>query len=118
MEYVYIITKEAITRGLVWPTVVIGTIAILIMFIYNIIVVIRKDENLCVRVYIIVFVLLFIMLLSPLVCNRWFTIDTGRYKYTATLAPEMTIVEFEKFQETYANITYKDGVWHFEDKEN
>lgn len=118
MEHLNIISQEAITRGLIWPPVVIGIFAILIMFTFVILSFVKKDLDLCVKGFIIALALYPVMLLSMLVCNKCFPEETGRYKYTATLDPEMTITEFEEFQQTYDDIRCEDGVWYFEDKEN
>lgn len=58
-----------------------------------------------------------VMLICMFVCNIFFPVETGRYKYEGTLDPEMTIVEFEEFQQQYSNVRFEDGVWKWEDKE-
>lgn len=43
-----------------------------------------------------------------------FAVPTGRYRYTAELSENVSLVEF---YEKYTNIECKDGIWFFEDKE-
>ena len=117
MEHVTIISQEAITRGLLWPTVILGVIAILIMIVFNIVGRIKRNLDICIRGDLIAFALYPVMLSCMLVCNTFFPVETGRYKYEGTLDPDMTIVEFEEFQQQYSNIRFEDGVWKWEDKE-
>ena len=41
---------------------------------------------------------------------------TGKYRYSGDLPDDMTIVEYEEFQQTYTNVKYEDGIWYWEDK--
>lgn len=41
---------------------------------------------------------------------------TGKYKYSGDLPDDMTIVEYEEFQQTYTNVKYENGIWYWEDK--
>ena len=120
MEYINIISQEAITRPLQWPVHLIGTIGIL--FAVSILVVLGVKpyrmfdiaENLIYHTVVCVL----LMFITMMVCSIFFPVETDRYRYEGTLDPDMTTVEFAEFQETYTNITFKDGVWYFEDKEN
>lgn len=123
MEHVNIITKEAITRGLSWPPIVIGCIGILFclwVFAYLIFHKHIKGDYMerVIKLLVHAFAILPIMLISMGICTVFFHVETGRYEYTATLDHEMTITEFEEFQSTYDDIKFEDGVWYFKDKEN
>lgn len=118
MEHVDIITKEAITRGLAWPPLIFAAIGIgfalsvfAVLFVKP-----RKYLDKCYNLMLCAAACIPVMLVTMLICTIFFPVETGHYTYTATLDREMTITEFEEFQQSYDNITYEDGVWYFEDK--
>ena len=124
MEHVTIISQEAITRGLWWPVVVVGIIGILFVLaglIFTIPDMLKgrpelsseRPINLLTHAAAVVPVLF----LTMLICSVFFPVETGRYRYEGTLDPDMTIVEFEEFQQQYSNVRFEDGVWKWEDKE-
>ena len=116
MEHVTIISQEAITRGLWWPPVIIGVIAILNIVVFTIIGNIKRDIDICITGLLITLALSLVMSISMFVCKIFLPVETGRYKYEGTLDPDMTIVEFEEFQQQYDNVRFEDGVWKWEDK--
>lgn len=120
MEHISIITKEAITRGLMWPPLIPGVISVLFTLSVLVVLFVKPKDmyDRCIRLLVHGVVCMLLMLVTMGICTAFFPEETGRYKYTATLDPEMTIVEFEEFQNSYNNIRCEDGVWHFEDKEN
>ena len=120
MEHINIITKEAITRGLEWPPLIpaIAGIAFALSILVVLIVCPKRVYGICINLMLHAFACLSLMLITMGICTAFFPVETGRYKYTATLDPEMTIVEFEKFQQSYNNIQCENGVWYFEDKVN
>ena len=117
MEHVIIISQEAITRGLWWPPVVVGILAILIMISFYIISVVKKDLEIAVKGFLVTLCMMLVMMLTMFVCAVFFPVETGRYKYEGTLDPDMTIVEFEEFQQQYSNVRFEESVWKWEDKE-
>ena len=117
MEHVTIISQEAITRGLMWPPVVVGILAILILISFYVTSLVKKDFEIVVKGFLVTMCMIPIMMLTMFVCNVFFPVETGRYKYEGTLDPDMTIVEFEEFQQQYSNVRFEDGVWKWEDKE-
>lgn len=121
MEHVNIISQEAITRGLEWPPVVFAVVGIL--FVVAAIIILMKLKNdvdrasqHCVKLYMHAFACIILLVIAECVCTLFFPVKTGRYKYEGTLDPNMTIVEFEEFQQQYSNIRFEDGVWKWEDK--
>ena len=116
MEHVTIISQEAITRGLEWPPAAIACIAILILITCFILALIKTDMNVAVKGILITMILIPIMLITALICRAFFPVETGRYKYEGTLDPDMTIVEFEEFQQQYKDVRFEDSVWKWEDK--
>ena len=118
-EHITILSKEAITRGLVWPPVIIGIIGILFVLSVFVVLIVKpkRIHSICAGLMICEVCCLFAMLIATLICTIFFPVETGRYKYTGTLSDEMSIKEYKEFEETYTNITYKEGVWHWEDKE-
>ena len=117
MEHVTIISQEAITRGLWWPPVIIGVVALLLLIVFTIVGIIKHRVNICLKGDIVAFALFLVMMICMGVCNIFFPVETGRYKYEGILDPEMTIVEFEEFQQQYDNVRFEDGIWKWEDKE-
>lgn len=122
MEHITVISQEAITQPLFWPGIVVGCIglafAIAGLVVLSIGVVNRinlYDHSIILIVHAVCMIP--IMLVTMAVCSIWFPVETGRYKYEGTLDPEMTIVEFEEFQQQYSNVRFEEGVWKWEDKE-
>lgn len=118
MEHVNILTQEPIMQALAWPPVVIGIIGVLItlfsMFYFALY---KKDPDKTMKGYKVALLTLPLMLLATWICDSFFPVETGRYKYSGTLDDNMTIVEYKKFQDTYINIRYVDDIWYWEDKE-
>ena len=119
MEHVTIISQEAITRGLWWPPLIPAIIGILFALSIFVILFIcpKKVYDICVKLMLHAIVCLGLFMVMTGICNFFFPVETGRYKYEGTLDPEMTIVEFEEFQQHYSNVRFEDGVWKWEDKE-
>ena len=118
MEHVTIISQEAITRGLLWPPLVVG-IAGILFALAPILYLIIKPKNVYDRIIYLFYhaaTCIVLMMLTCSICSYWFPVETGRYKYEGTLDPEMTIVEFEEFQQKYSNVRFEDDVWKWEDK--
>ena len=121
MEHINIISQEAITRGLEWPPIVIGIIGILfVLYAFILLFKFRNDVDKatkhCVNLFTHAFVCIVLLVIAEGVCTLFFPVETGRYKYEGTLDPDMTIVEFEEFQQQYSNVRFEDGVWKWEDK--
>ena len=117
MEHVTIISQEAITRGLWWPPVVVGILAIVILISFYVTSLIKKDFEIVVKGFLVTICFMPVMMLTMHICNLFFPVETDRYRYEGTLDPDMTIVEFEEFQQQYSNVRFEDGVWKWEDKE-
>lgn len=118
MEHINIITQEEITTYTQWPAHIVAFIA----FVFCIVALLVLDNTYesvekCMRWLYHAAACIPLMLLTLLFCSIFLQHPTGRYEYTATLDPEMTLVEFEEFEQTYDDIYYKDGIWYFEDKE-
>ena len=119
MEHITIISQEAITAGLMWPTLVVG-IAGILFALTPILYLIIKPKNVYDRIVYLFYhaaACIVIMMITNAICALYFPVETGRYKYEGTLDPDMTIVEFEEFQQQYSNVRFEDGVWKWEDKE-
>lgn len=120
-EYINIITQEAITRPLMWPSVLVGCIAIgfvIAGLVWTTIGSIRRidvDKH-CANCFAHIVILIPALFVTMAICSIWFPVETDRYKYEGTLDPNMTIVEFEEFNQQYDNVRFEDGVWKWEDK--
>lgn len=112
-----IITKTPITKGLMWPPIVIGCILILICICSIIYTTVKRKD--CSKVlFYCAFAGIPILYTSMAICTIFFPVETGRYEYTAKLNEDLTVVEFAEFQETYTDIEYiGDDVWRFKDKQ-
>ena len=118
MEYINIITQEEITTYTQWPAHIVAGAAIIFCFI-GLLTLGNTFESCqrCFRWLYHAIACLPLMLFTFALCSIFLQHPTGRYEYTATLDPEMTLVEFEEFQQSYDNVYYEDGLWHFTDKE-
>ena len=101
MEYVNIITQEAITKPLVWPVVVVSCIAVAFAVAALVITCVRYNRieiyyDTLINLLIHSVCMIPIMFLTMAVCSSFPRVETGRYKYEGTLDPNMTIVEFEE----------------------
>lgn len=123
IEHIAIITKEAITRPLVWPVIAIGCIALAFALVGLIVLFIGHTkcrfyyEDYAIKLIMHAAVIIPIMFVTMAICSIGFQKETGRYRYEGTLDPSMTIAEFEEFSQQYTNVRFEDGVWKWEDKE-
>lgn len=118
MEYINIISKEAITRALAWPVVLVGCLAIAAIVIAMIWAIITK------RMDRIETGILFgkiggigigALVITMVICSIFFQVPTGRYKYKATIDKDkITVSEYEEFIEEY-NPIITDGIYYWED---
>lgn len=122
MEHITIISQEAITSGLWWPPLIPATIGIL--FFMSSFFILAFCRNCLKRAYDVSMKLMLhaivcfgLFIITAEICNFFFPVETGRYKYEGTLDPNMTIVEFEEFHQQYSNVRFEDGVWKWEEKE-
>lgn len=118
MEYINIISKEAITQALDWPVVLVGCLAIaaMIMALVWAIITKRMNEIETGRLFGVIGVIgIGCWLITILICSIFFQVPTGRYMYEATIDKDkITVSEYEQFIEEY-NPTIKDGVYYWED---
>ena len=122
IEHVNIITQEAITQPLRWPAIVVGCIGIVFAIACLVSSMIGEIEKIyvfdrCIKLLIHATFMIPILFITMAICEIWFPVETGRYKYEGTLDPDMTIVEFEEFSQQYEDVRFEDGVWKWEDKE-
>lgn len=116
MEYINIISKEAITVPIAWPAYVVGGLAIagvLGILFYSLRT--RKYDSTVKWLGVFGGGGMVLMLLTILICSIFFRVPTGKYKYEATIDKEkITVSQYEKFIEKY-NPTIIDGVYYWED---
>ena len=122
MEHVTIISQEAITQGLLWPSIVVGSIAICFAVAAGIVSTVGMVKRCyvydhCVNLIVHAICMIPILFLTMGICTICFPQETGRYRYEGTFDSNMTVVEFEEFQQKYDNVRFEDGVWKWEDKE-
>lgn len=116
MEYINIISKEAITMPIALPVYIVCGLAVAgilgTLFYY-----IKTNKyNRAVKGFAIFggggMVL---MLLTMLICSIFFRVPTGRYRYGATIDKDkITVAQYEEFIEEY-NPTIKDGVYYWKE---
>lgn len=114
MNNIEIITKEEITTGSMWPSIlIVGIMAIILL-----IAAFKKNVDYFATTFAICFFIgVPILLLTLGFSNTLFPVGTGRYKYTAKVdETKVTIAEFREFMESYDDITYADGLYSFVDK--
>lgn len=114
MEYINIISKEAITRPLAWPIALVGCLAIAAVVIAMIWAIITKrmdDAETGILFGEIGGIGIGALMITTVICSIFFKIPTGRYKYKATIDKDkITVSEYEEFIEEY-NPTIKDGIY-------
>ena len=118
MEYINIISKEEITKALVWPSYIIGGIVIALLIGLMICSFTMQDPcKVLERMLAVGGVGLLTFFVIYFITAIFFRVPTGRYRYEATVDKDkITVSEYEKFIEEY-NPTIKDGIYYWEDKE-
>ena len=111
-----ILTQEVITEPKLWPLYVVASV-----FVLAIVVVLKycalydtwvHTKYFLFRLFVVGTVCCF---MTHVFCNTFYRTETDRNRYTATIDDSVTVNELF---ENYTNITYTDGVYIFEDKEN
>jgi hypothetical protein len=116
MDHVNIISKEAITHGISWPIVVVGSLVCIAMIGCLVYLFVTRDADKSIRLIIIVGGSGFALLVVTLMISSFFRTPTGRYRYEATIDEEnMTVAEYNEFMKAYNHSYCKDGIYHFED---
>lgn len=119
MEHVNIISKEAITRGISWPIIVVGSIVCAAMIGCLIYLFVTRDADKSIKLISIVGGSGLALILVTLMISSFFRTPTGRYRYEATIDKEqMTVAEYEEFMRAYSHSYSKDGIYYFEDWSN
>lgn len=109
-----IIEKTMITKGTVIPTVVVGVITCSILIGLLVYMFVKHDPDTVLKYLMPVMLFGIIGIVVGTCIGCLIRIPTDRYKYKATL--DNTVSANELF-ENYENITYENGVYTFEDKE-
>ena len=113
MNGVDIISQTPIVETKSWVPSLFGTVLFIsIMFVIFVVNhLINKPQKKVVPIISLVLGIAFIiaMFCSMPLLNH----ETGRYKYTAYISEDVSMVEFNK---QYTNIEYSDGIWSFEDR--
>ncbi len=114
MEYIDIISKEAVTTMAVWPILTVSFIvisAIICINIYNVVTKGKKSKLVAKLVLICGLSGLCSQLIAVIISNVFLQVPTGQYQYKATVDTEhITVAEYEKFIEEYdPEIT--DGIY-------
>ena len=119
MEHINIISKEAITTGVTWPILLVGSIVIIGLVGALIYLFISKDADRVIKFTAIFGSLgIIAMLFVGIITAIFFKVPTGRYKYEATIDKEnISIEEYEEFIHSYNHTKYENGVYYFEDFE-
>lgn len=117
MGYINIISKEQITTTTPWQALIVLMICILMLAcsVYGF----KRVPLRYFKIYSI-FVLIIITsfeIISLVVCDKYFSVPTGKYKYEATINKDkITIQQYEEFIEKY-NPTIKNGIYYWESEE-
>lgn len=116
MEYINIISKEPIMGIPLWQGFIVLVICIFLLicsfYLYRLISIDMHIYALCA-----IFIILGIEVASLGICDKYFSVPTGTYKYEATINKDkITIQQYEDFIEKY-NPTIKDGVYYWESEE-
>lgn len=116
MEYINIISKEAITEPAPLPLIIFGGIAIIAIIGTAIWATNSNNRERAMGWAATTEVASLLGFIAVyLICAVFFRVPTGRYEYKATIDKEnITVSEYADFIETY-NPTVIDGVYYWED---
>ena len=117
MDHVTIISKEAITTGVAWPAVLIGSLVVAVLIGSLIDLAISKKAERTIKISSATGIIGIVLLLAAqIITSLFFKVPTGRYRYEATIDREqMTVAEYEEFMRAYNHSYSKDGIYYFED---
>ena len=103
MEYINIISKEAITQPVQWPFILAGVSAIILVFIFGALAIRKEAKNdrkgsYCwtMRMLITGVSGIVVMLSLLIICSIFFRVPTGQYKYKATVDKENITVKYQE----------------------
>ena len=117
MDHINIISKEAITTGVAWPVVLVGSIIIIALIGSLVDLAISKKAERTIKFSSTVGTIgIVVMLITQIITSIFFKVPTGRYRYEATIDREqMTVAEYEEFMNAYSHSKCKNGIYYFED---
>lgn len=115
MEYINIISKEEITQAFQLPITIVGWLAIAAVLSTLIYMAIVKNPF---KAMSYLFTMgtagIVFTTITLIVCNAFFRVPTGKYKYTATIdRDKITVSQYEEFIEEYHPVI-KDGIYYWE----
>ena len=116
MEYINIISKEAIMEAFQPPITIVGCLAIAAVLSVLVYLGIVKNPNKAIKYMGIVAPIgIGCLIITAIICGVFFRVPTGRYKYEATIDKDkITVAQYEEFIEEY-NPTIKDGIYYWEE---
>lgn len=114
MEYIDIISKEAVTRHALWPTLIVSIIAIvalLSLLIYGYVTKLKRHDLIIKLILIFGLGGICLQFIATLLSSIFLPVPTGQYQYKATVDKEnITVDQYEKFIEEY-NPEINDGIY-------
>ena len=116
MEYINIISKEAIMETFQPPIIIVGFLAIAAVLSALVYLGTVKDPNKAIKYTSIVAPIgMSCLIITAIICGIFFRVPTGRYKYEATIDKDkITVAQYEEFIEEH-NPTIKDGIYYWEE---
>ena len=117
MDHINIISKEAITTGVAWPVVLVGSLVVAALIGSLIDLAISKNAERTIKISSTVGMIgIVVLLATQIITSIFFKVPTGRYRYEATIDREqMTVAEYDEFMRAYNHSHCKDGIYYFED---
>ena len=114
MEYIDIISKEAVTRTAMWPMLIVSIVAIvalLTLLVYSWVTKLKKQDLIIKLSLIFGFGGICLLLVATILSSIFLQVPTGQYMYKATIDKEkITVAEYEQFIEEY-NPDITDGIY-------
>lgn len=105
MQYIDIISKEAVTEPSIWPMLIVSTIAIvalLTLLIYGWVTKLKKQDLIIKLMLIFGLGGILLQLVAVCLSAAFLQVPTGQYMYKATVDKEnITVAEYERFIEEY-----------------
>lgn len=116
MEHINIIAKEEITTCVGFPVYIVGALAIIGIIGTMLYFTKTKDFDKTVKgLAVFGFGGMVSMVITMLICSIFFTVPTGRYKYTASIDEDkITLAQYNEFLEQYRP-QIRDGLYYWED---
>lgn len=117
MDYINIISKEAIMMVPVWlNNIILGASIAVVLSTFVYWAIVKNVYKVAAYLYVAALAALMISITGVIICSTFFkVVPTGKYKYEATINKDkITVSQYEEFVETYDPYIIND-VYYWQD---